>query len=224
MEENKCWLYDNCNHIDCNRFCLRKFKLSKLYDSALVPENLRKVIRLRYDSNGTDMNEFKMLKSFTDNIEDFVKNGNNLYIYSTRCGNGKTSWAIKMIQAYLDRIWHKSPLEPARALFISVPRYLLALKENISEKSQYVRHIKDNVLTADIVVWDEVGSKGLTEFEHENILSLINCRVNDGKTNIYTSNLSKEELHNAVGDRLYSRIINNSIKVELNGLDKRGIK
>ena len=224
MSENNCWLYNNCNHIDCNRFCLRKFKLSKMYDAALIPEKLRSRISLRYDYDGTDRDKFITLKSFTDNIEDFVKNGNNLYLHSTRCGNGKTSWALRMIQEYLERIWPKSPLEPARALFVSVPMYFIALKKNITEKNEYVQHINNNVLSADIVVWDDIGTKGLTEFEHEHILSLINSRVNEGKTNIYTSNLSEEELHRTVGDRLYSRIVNSSIIIELNGLDKRGIK
>ena len=108
-------------------------------------------------------------------------------------------------------------------LFINVPRYLLAIKENISEKSDYVAHIKANVLNADLVIWDEVGSKGLTQFEHESILSLINSRVCENKANIYTSNLTTDELHDAVGDRLYSRIVVMSEDIELRGLDKRRI-
>ena len=79
------------------------------------------------------------------------------------------------------------------------------------------------MLDADLVVWDEVGTKGLTQFEHENILNLINARIDLGKANIYTSNLSDAELHQAVGDRLYSRIAILSDGVELVGSDKRAL-
>jgi DNA replication protein DnaC len=101
---------------------------------------------------------------------------------------------------------------------------MLAIKDNISEKSDYVDFIKKNVMTADIVIWDEVGTKGLTEFEHENIMSLVNARIDAGKTNIYTSNLNDDQLLKSVGKRLHSRISKTSYSVELKGQDKRGFK
>ena len=62
-----------------------------------------------------------------------------------------------------------------------------------------------------------------TEFETTNLLSLIESRINSGKTNIFTSNLSNEELHIALGDRLASRICNLDYNIELHGGDKRSI-
>ena len=175
------------------------------------------------DADESDLENFQYLSTVEKNIENFVASGGNLYIHSQICGNGKTSWALRLVQAYFHKIWFKSSIEDARALFINVPRYLLELKDNISQKSDYVQHIKDNVLNADIVIWDEVGTKGLTTFEHENILNLINARLDLGKANIYTSNLNDVELHDVVGDRLYSRIVLSSDDVELFGLDKRAL-
>ena len=223
VEENKkCWLYNKCNHVDCNRFCVRRFKLDYLFNSALISLAQRKYVALRLDSDGKDRDSFLYLKQIEKHIVDFVKNGDNLYIHSIQCGNGKTSWALRMIQSYLDKIWSSSSLT-CRALFINVPRFLLELKDNISNKSEYVSHIKKYALSADIVVWDEVGSKGLTQFEHENILNLINARLDKGLSNIYTSNLNNVELHDSIGDRLYSRIVNYSNDIELFGKDKRGL-
>lgn len=215
-----CFLYDNCNHIDCDGFCLKRYKLNYLYDEATISEKQRKYTALYLDNNKVDLEAFKTLSNFQANIVDTVNNGTNIYIHSTICGNGKTSWALRLAQAYLDKIWYRAKLE-CKVLFINVPRFLLALKDNISEKSDYIQHIKENVLTADLVIWDEIGSKGLTQFEHENILSYINARLDNNKSNIYTSNLSDQELHSAVGDRLASRICNQSVNIELFGADKR---
>ena len=77
------------------------------------------------------------------------------------------------------------------------------------------------MLNADLVVWDEVALKTLTPFEMENLLSLINNRIELGKANIYTSNISPEGLLELVGDRLYSRIINRSEVWEFREGDKR---
>ncbi len=222
--ENNCWLVNECNQRDCNTFCMRKYKLDYLYKEANISESQRKRIALSVDEypETSDLDAFLYLQSIEQNILDFVKEGNNLYLHSTRCGNGKTSWALKLAQAYLNKIWVKSGLE-CRVLFINIPRYLSALKENISQKSEYVQHIKDNVLKADIVIWDEVGSKGLTLFEHENMLSAINARIDLNKTNIYTSNLTMRDLNITVGPRLFSRITGLSHCIELKGLDKRGL-
>lgn len=222
MEINNCFLYNKCNHIDCDKFCLRKYKLEFLYKEALLSDNQRQHKQLVIDSDGTDQIEFERLKIIEQNIQSFIQNGHNLLIHSVICGNGKSSWAIRMIQAYFNKIWLKTDLS-CKALFINVPRFLLALKDNISDKNDYVQHIKENVLNCDLVVWDEVGLKNLTSFEHENILSLINARIDLGKSNIYTSNLNLNELHESLGDRLYSRIVNYSEIIKLNGSDKRAL-
>lgn len=221
IEENKdCWLINECNKIDCNSFCMRHFKLNYLYDAALISLQQRKHKCLRIDADETDMNEFSFLKKQEDDILNFVASGKNLYIHSQICGNGKTSWALRLVESFFNKIWIKSPLK-CRALFISVPRFLLELKSNISQRSEYVEYIKANVNDADIVIFDDIATKAATSFEHEHLLSIIDTRISMGKSNIFTSNLTEEEMHTLLGDRLTSRIINNSINIELRGADKR---
>lgn len=220
---NNCWLYDNCNHIDCDKdFCLKKFKLNYLYESALIELPQRKHINLRLDSNQSDLEAFNILRDIQNNIVNFINNGKNLYIHSSIAGNGKSSWALRLVQSYFNKIWSKSDLT-CRALFINVPRFLLALKDNITEKSSYVEHIKNNIFNCDIVIWDDIATKSVTVFESENLLSMIEYRISSGKSNIFTSNLNNNELHQFLGDRLASRIIGMSTNIEFFGYDKRGI-
>ena len=219
----KCPFYSSCNHRDCNTFCLKYYKSKYYFDYALVPENKRYIFPLRIDNDGRDEKAFIRLSEISKNIDNFVEEGNNLYIYSSIAGNGKSSWAFRLLYSYIDKVWYKKEMK-AIAMFISVPRFLLELKANISQKSQYIEDIETSVLDADLVVWDDVGSKNGTEFEVSHLLSIIDTRINNGKSNIYTSNLNKEELHNILGDRLYSRIYNYSECIEFVGRDKRGIK
>lgn len=216
----ECWLENQCNKKDCDKFCLRKFKLDYLYNQSLLSYEQRKKIGLRLDSSLLDKEIFDRLHNIELSITDFVSGGNNLYLWSNMTGNGKTAWAVRLIQSYFNKIWPSSNLE-VKALFINVPKFFLALKDNISEKNEYVTQIKSNVLSADLVVWDEVALKTLTPFEMENLLNLINNRIDMGKSNIYTSNISPAELLNIVGDRLYSRIINKSEILEFREKDKR---
>ena len=217
-----CWLYDKCNHRDCNKdFCLRKYKLDYLYSNSLLSNTQRKPFTLFVDQDGTDLAEFQQLAEIQKNIEEFVATGKNLYLHSSNCGVGKTSWAIKLMQAYFDKIWAKTPLM-CRALFVNVPRFLLAIKDSISNKNEYADFIRENIMNADLVVWDDISAKMGSDYEINYLLSLIDGRIALGKSNIYTSNANRQEIYASLGNRLASRICQFSTDIEFHGADKRG--
>lgn len=203
-------------------FCIKNFKMNALYDLGLFSEKQRQHTELRIDSDGTDKDEFSLLKQYEEHINDFVKEGRNLYLYSVNCGNGKTSWALRLAQAYLNKVWYSTTVD-CKVLFISVPKFFIKLKDNISCANDYIAHIKKYVTECDLVIWDDIGTKVGTEFEVENLLNIINNRIDNGKSNIYTSNIIPEELKRCVGERLYSRTVNMSSVIGLKGSDKRGL-
>jgi DNA replication protein DnaC len=219
-----CFLREVCNGKDCNKdFCLRKYKMDSLYSAALMMESQKKHITLRVDEDGTDLEQFKQLAAIEQDIVNFVSSGRNLYLHSANCGNGKSSWSLRLAEAYFNKIWARTEVK-CRVLFISVPRFLLALKDNITTRSTYVDYIKDNVLEADLVIWDDIANKMGSEFELTHLLNIIDNRLALGKSNIYTSNLNRQQLYTALGERLTSRIANMSTDIELFGADKRVLK
>ena len=220
----KCFLYDVCNHKDCDKdFCLRKYKMDSLYSAALLADSHKKHITLRVDADGTDLKQFKQLADIEQNIVSFINEGKNLYLHSANCGNGKSSWSLRLAEAYFNKIWARTETK-CRVLFISVPRFLLALKDDITTKNAYVAYIKENVLEADLVIWDDIAAKMGSEFELTHLLNIIDNRLALGKSNIYTSNLNRQQLYTALGERLTSRIANMSTDIELFGADKRILK
>lgn len=222
-----CPFYNECNRVDCDKECMRKFISDYYFKAGFVPEDKRFKTDLRID-RGSEEEEAIAAQAFTrlveieGNIDKFVENGKNLYIYSQNAGTGKTSFAYRMIRSYISKVWFKRPMKPI-VMFISVPKFLLELKANITVPSSYIQDIEENVADCDLVVWDDIGSKSGTEFEVSHLLSIIDERINQKKSNIYTSNLDGEELHQLLGDRLYSRIFNGSVCVKIFGKDKRRI-
>ena len=221
--QQTCWKFQNTD-AECKKydiFCPRYFRINHLFDESLMSPKQRTHKMLYIDADGTDREQFSKLKSIEENIEKFVETGSNLYIHSLISGNGKTEWSLRLLQSYINKIWFKSDLR-CRVLFVNVPRYLIALKESITTPSEYVDHVKKHIFDADIVVFDEIGIKAATTFEFENLLNFINTRLDLGKSNIYTSNLTAHELNERLGSRLYSRIMNMSVDIEFKGSDKRG--
>lgn len=222
FDKDKCWYKNICPYYDskCSSGCIRYLKMHFLANNALLSEKQQYPIKLYVED--IDKDNYKKLADIKNNIENFVKEGKNLLIYSHITGNGKTQWAIKLLMTYFNKIWAEDDFT-VRGLFISVPKLFNSLKESITERKEYINHIRENISKADIVIWDELAIKNLTDFEHSYLLSYINERLESGKTNIFTSNLNKEELLECLGDRVYSRIVNSSEIIELKGKDKRGI-
>ena len=225
ITKEQCYVQDKCKKYLQNTcedlFCIRLYKIDELYNQSLLSFDQRHLLKLRLDENRIDEAAYKLLQEYTKNIIDFISAGKNLYIYSSNTGNGKTSWAIKFIQAYIQKIWASSDLV-CRALFISVPRFTRELKLNITSHSDYIQHINDNVLSADLVIWDDIAIKTTTEFEHEQLISIIDSRLESNKSNIFTSNIPPHDLTNYLGARLTSRIIGSSTIIAFQGADKRG--
>ncbi len=226
---NECYLCNRCNKFnrgDCTQgddiFCQKLFRVDSLYSNSLLSNIQRKPGEFILLQNEYDLEAFKFLTEFEKNIIDNIQQGKNLYIYSQTTGNGKTAWAIRLLQSYILNSWYSVSCDKCLALFINIPRFLLELKSNISQHSDYVEHIQKNVLNCDLVIWDDVATKGTTEFETEHLLSMINSRIDNGKSNIYTSNIIPQHLNEFIGSRLTSRLMMSQL-IEFKDPDKRFI-
>ena len=216
--EPRCWYKDVCllDSSKCSSNCIRykemrfMIKNSGLSFDRSYPEALYA---------GIDRDSFKSLKSIKDNIEDLIVLGGNVYITSTITGNGKTSWAIKLLLKHFDNVWAGNGFVP-RGLFVHVPTLLDSFK-NFEDTTLFMR--KELIKTVDLVVWDDIGSSKLSPFDISQLLILIDTRMVCNKANIFTGNIvTLEDLQQTVGSRLASRIWNNSKIVQFNGKDRRG--
>lgn len=215
-----CWYRGKCNleKINCQENCLRFNNMNILTKNSRLPIDLQYPIILEPDY--VDMDAFKNLDTLKDNIEEFVNKGMNLYLWSEGTGNGKTTWASKLLMSYFNRIWVFSQLK-CRGLYLYAPTYLNALKTqylNNNSLSDYVQDVKN----ADLIVLDDLGVGKLTDFDRNNLLDVIDYRLNNHKSIIFTSNLNRQGITDLFGDRLSSRIYNSSIVIRLRGRDRRG--
>lgn len=221
-EKEKCWYKSICNKERCGEtFCIRHYKMDALVHMATMEGNQKYPIQLKLDKEGTDRDAYKLLKDIQNSIVDFVTQGKNLLIYSEFTGNGKTEWAKKLMLSWFDNIWPTTDFE-CRGLFVSVPKLMAAMKENITSPNEYFQYINDNIINADLVVWDEINYKDYSTFEHDYMLNVISQRHTIGKANIYTTNFDIPQISQKLGARLGSRIIGASIQVKFKGQDKRG--
>lgn len=172
-----------------------------------------------------DEEAFEYLNKVKNNIRLFVKLHHNLLIASPHPGNGKTSWAAKILLHYiLDYAYEYAFPRNTPVLFINVPEYLTKKKLAISDRelAEEISEIEKCIFTAKIVVFDDIATKTATEYDRDMLFMYINNRTDNYLSNIYTTNISAEDLYEVLGDRLADRVIGYSKHVELNGAGMRG--
>ena len=159
-----------------------------------------------------DEQTFIELNEIKKNIKDFVDKGENLLICSNQAGNGKTSWAIKLLKAYIDEVQNYGFTYDTPALFINVNSFLNEKKLGINdpEISSRINKIEKTILTAPLVVFDDIADKSLSEFDLNLLYYWLDYRTANMKTCIYTTNELPEQLKQTLNGKLYSRVVNYS--------------
>ena len=213
---SECWYKNVCNQ-ECSFNCVRYTEMKHLMDTSNIPKSMQTPVTLEA---GEDYNAYCRLAEIKDNIVDFIEAGQNIYITSRYTGNGKTSWALKLLLKYFDEVWAGNGLK-TRGLFVHVPTFLLKAKNFIEPLSE---EYKQNLLDCDIVVWDDIAGVGISQYDYAQLLMYLDNRLLRKKSNIYTSNISdKSTLSDMLGVKLTSRIYNTSEIITFNGKDRRQI-
>lgn len=218
MENSKntdCWYASSCVE-DCDN-CTLYPQMKWQFDNSGLPKSKYMPIRLSPQSN--DRRAFERLADVREDIDEFVEQGRNLYICGKTPGNGKTSWAIKMLQTYFVYV-SEGNIFNVKGMFVSVPELLLKLKDfNNPLENEY----KENLKSCDLLILDDIAVTGISQYDYLQLFTLIDGRMLANKSIIFTSNvISLKELENAIGERLASRIWGNSTVIEIKGGDMRG--
>ena len=216
-----CWYQDVCTKKTdtCMQCCIRYLEMKFLMDNSGIPKNRQMPAKL--NAPNCDVDAFRRLSRIKDDIVPFVDAGKGLYIAGETTGNGKTTWAIKLMTKYFNDIWAGNGLN-VRGLFIHIPTFLLKCKDfnNIDPEFEAMKKLIPEV---DLVVWDDIASVNTSAYDYSQLLMYLDVRVSNGKSNIYTGNIvSKKALEDALGSKLTSRILGENTEfIEFKGGDRR---
>ena len=205
MDRNsECWYKDVClADVSMCQNCIKFLEMQHLMETSGLPKARQCPQPLIAPKCDTDA--YMSLSEIKSEIVDFVEQGKNLYIASEITGNGKTSWAIKLLLRYFDQVWSGNGFN-VRGLFVHVPSFLLKAKDFKTVDPEF-EHIKKYLTKVDLVVWDDIAGATISGYDYSQLLVYLDNRLLACKSNIFTGNFStKEELEAKLGQRLASRI------------------
>ena len=138
------------------------------------------------------------------------------------CGVGKTHLGVALLKQVITETGDDGLFYDFRDLL----REIQSSWNSVSQTSEL--DVLRPVLEAKVLVLDELGANKPTEWVRDTIAHIINCRYNDKKLTIFTSNyldtpakLGEETLTDRIGMRLRSRLYEMCTEVEIRGEDFR---
>lgn len=194
----------------------------KYLSNAMIPKRYLKDIPLTPSNN--DLQTFIELNNIKENVKQFVDEGKNLLICSNNCGNGKTTFAIKILKAYIEAVQNYSFEYNTPALFININNFLNEKKLSINDSTlaEKVKNIEKSILSAKLVIFDDIADKTLSEYDMNMMYYWLDYRTSNMKSCIFTTNQLPEQLKRTLNGKVYSRVVNYSIVKIITDGDHRG--
>ena len=224
----RCWAENYCKRyktVYCNDYCDVWYILKALYSESNIPKIYQypEDLKLIVPEGEKDLyNAYKAVEQYRQDILKNVEKGVGLYIYGKMPGTGKTTWACKIMAYYFRKIVFNTGIE-YEGIFINVPEFLNEIKDSFNDPTPEFKRLYDKVENSKLAIFDDIGAEKPTEWVAEKLYTIINHRVNEGLTTIYTSNIDLDTLADRLGSRTVSRIIGNSYVIEFKGKDKRRV-
>ncbi len=141
--------------------------------------------------------QVRELRAFVREIGANLDAGRGLWL-TGGFGTGKTALAMIVSRAAIDA---------GRSVAIySCPRLLGMLRESIDKGVGGVVEFLDQLTAVDLLHIDDLGAEHRTEWVLEQLYSIVNARYQDERSTLITSNLSRDELAEQLGERIVSRL------------------
>lgn len=169
-----------------------------------------------------DSSAWTWLQNYREQVVENVSSGNNIVISSPIVGNGKTSWAIRLLQRYLAETALDGRLS-VKGIF-TVSASMLEIFGDFGYFSTSVEFFEylNRLKNCDLLVIDELGAGRITQVSYNHFYDLVNYRVDNELATIYTTNYSDAQIKETLGERLYSRIFDTATVVEFGASNVRG--
>ena len=192
------------------------------FKNALIPKRYEPDIPLTPSTK--DEKTFIELNEIRNNIKSFVDGGKNLLICSNNSGNGKTTFATKLLKSYIESVSDRSFPNDTPGLFVNVNSFLNEKKLAINDPSlnEKIKRMEKAIISAKLVVFDDIADKTLSEYDMNTMYYWLDYRTSNLKSCIFTTNQLPEQLKKTLNGKVYSRVVNYSIIKYITDGDHRG--
>ena len=190
---------------ELNEFCTLKLHTFDEFRSDYYPER---------DSDGEEPRKRMELvyRNCIEYAKDFRQDSDSLFFYG-KTGLGKTFLSSCIASELMKKGYS--------VVFFSIPSLFTKLEDEHFGRAD--TKTMELLLSADLVILDDLGSEFKTQFTESKLYEIVNGRLNLDKPVILSTNLSVGELQKMYNERIISRIIMQYAPMKFLGSDIRQI-
>lgn len=223
MAKSWCKIYSGEVQGSKNPWCSAKYRLDMALDLSRIPKLYLGANIYSYELDEDNEKIFSIINEVVNDITSYIDDGTNFFFFGVNPGTGKTFNASVLINHYIYKTCLTAQFD------FENPLGLYIVYADLMDDLRYRRDL-DNVQntlklvnTVPLLLLDDIGSGTNSDFTRDQTYLIINNRINNGLSTIYTSNLSVAELKKPenLGVRNTSRILNYAIGQKFEGKDRR---
>jgi DNA replication protein DnaC len=199
--------------------CMESARYERLIAEARIPKRYEHCALDNYD---TIHETQKKAKIYVQRFLDKYPRIDVGLLFLGNCGVGKTHLAVALLKQVIAGTGDGGLFYDFRDLL----REIQGSWNSVSQTSEL--EVLRPVLDAKVLVLDELGANKPTDWVRDTIAHIINCRYNEKKLTIFTSNYldnpakqGEESLIDRIGMRLRSRLYEMCTEIEIRGVDYR---
>lgn len=183
-------------------------KMRKFFDYySLINSALKDATLENYQPNSNELAKAK--QDITNYIQTF-DGTKNLLLHGSY-GTGKSHLSVSITKALMAK--------KKKCLFLSLPKLLTKIKETYNNKGVTEDELLAAIQNVDLLVLDDIGAEHHTDWVNSKLFEILDDR--SGKSTIYTTNLNSTELRAQINERNFSRMMENTEIIKMNGRDYR---
>lgn len=188
---------------------LRHKRMKQSFDYySLINNSLENATLENYQPTSEELAQAK--HDITTYIQEF--DGKKSLLLHGSYGTGKSHLSVSVTKKLME--------QGKECLFLSLPKLLTKIQGTYgNNKGVTEEELLEVIQRVDLLVLDDLGAEHNTEWAVAKVFEIIDDRA--GKSTIYTTNLSSKELKQRFNERNFSRLMENTDIIIMNGRDYR---
>lgn len=187
---------------------IKQKRLQEIFDYySLVNASLQQATLENYEPTNQELAQAK--QDIMNYINDF-DGTKNLLLHGS-FGTGKSHLSIAVTKNLMEKGY--------QCLFLSLPKLLTKIKETYNNDGVTEDELLEMIQRVDLLVLDDLGAEHNTDWVNSKLFEVLDSRA--GKSTIYTTNLNSTDLRKRINERNFSRIMENTQVIRMNGRDYR---
>lgn len=186
----------------------RNKKLLRFFDYySLINDNLKTATIENYQPTSNDLAHAKQ------RIETYIAgyDGKKNLLLHGSYGTGKSHLSVGITKTLIE--------QKKECLFLSLPKLLTKIKDTYNNQGVTEDELLEAIQRVDLLVLDDIGAEKKSDWTQTKLFEILDDR--SGKSTIYTTNLGSAELREQINERNFSRMMENTEVIKMNGNDYR---